>query len=152
MPVNDRSKMTAESASTQGKDSTPALQKAWVPPHPQRMARKGQISLLSKAWVPPHPRCTLHKGHVSLLCKAWVPPHPRCTLHKGHVSLLCKAWVPPHPRHMACKSSTVRVWVCSHPRHTEGFIQLCCLFTLMFIHPNTPIVVSTGINPSLTKS
>ena len=30
VPVNDRSKMTAESASTQGKDSTPALQKAWV--------------------------------------------------------------------------------------------------------------------------
>ena len=47
-----------------------------------------------------------------------------------------KAWVPPHPRRTARKSSTMRVWVCSHPPRTEGFIQLCCLFTLMFIHPN----------------
>ena len=44
------------------------------------------------------------------------------------------------------------VQVCSHPRHTMCFIQLCCLFTLMFIHPNTPILVSTDINPSLTSS
>ena len=42
----------------------------------------------------------------------------------------CKAWVPPRPRRMARKSSAVRVWVCTHPRCTEGFIQLCCLFTL----------------------
>ena len=28
------SEMTAESAGMQGKDSTPALQKVWVPPYP----------------------------------------------------------------------------------------------------------------------
>ena len=46
MPVNDCSKMTTESAGMQGKDSVLAFQKAWVPPHPQRTAREGQISLL----------------------------------------------------------------------------------------------------------
>ena len=95
---------------------------------------------------------TQRKDSIPELQKAWVPPHPRHTARKGQISLLCKAWVPPHPRHTARKSSTMRVWVCSHPRRTEGFIQLRCLFTVMFIHPNTPILVSTGINPSLTKS
>ena len=40
--------MTAESASMQGKDSTPALQKVWVPPHPRRTACKGRFCSFAK--------------------------------------------------------------------------------------------------------
>ena len=128
VPVNDHSKTTAESASTQKTDSIPALQ---------------------KAWVPPHPGCTL-------LCKAWVPPHPQCTAHKGQILLLCKAWVPPHPWRMACKSSKNPSEILTHGcSHTQDVLRVLynfvvCLLLCLFIL--TPISVSTGTNPSLTKS
>ena len=102
--------------------------------------------------VPVNDHSEMTAESASMQGKASIPALQKAWVHKGQILLLCKAWVPPHPRRMAHKSSTVRVWVCTHPRCTEGFIQLCCLFTLMFIHPDTPISVSTGTNPSLTKS
>ena len=74
--------VTAESAGTQAKDSIPALQKAWVPPHPRRTALKGQISLLCKAWVPPDPR---HMARKSSTVRVWVCTHPRRT--EGFIQL-----------------------------------------------------------------
>ena len=94
------------------------------------------------------------QGKVSILPlqKVWVPSHPWCMAHKGQISLPCKAWVSPHPQPTVCKRSTVRVWVCTLTTYWGFYTTLLCVYSFMFIHPNTPVLVSTAINPSFTKS
>ena len=128
VPVNDCSEMTALSAGMHGKGSNPALKKARVPPHPQTYGTQGTD------FTP------LQSTGASTPTNVW---HTRDRLH-SFAKHGC------FHTHNARRARVLRrEYGCAQ---THDVPRVYSFLSLMFIHPNKPILVTKGINPSLTES